>query len=70
MEIKPINTQADYQAALQNIESLMMAKPNTAEGEKLDVLLTLVDDDEFAGSVVLTADFRLKITDSTLCMLV
>jgi len=43
MEIKPIYTQADYQAALQNIESLMMAKPNTPDGEKLDVLVTLVE---------------------------
>lgn len=43
MEIKPIHTQADYQAALKNIESLMIAKPNTPEGEKLDVLVTLVE---------------------------
>jgi len=43
MEIKPIKTEADYQAALKEIDSLMMAKPNTPEGEKLDVLVTLVE---------------------------
>ena len=43
MEIKPIRTKADYQAALKHIESLMAAKANTAAGERLDVLVTLVE---------------------------
>lgn len=43
MNIKPIKTKADYRAALKAIESLMMAKPNTPEGERLDVLATLVE---------------------------
>ena len=43
MDIKPIRTKADYRAALKEIESLMMAKPKTPEGEKLDVLTTLVE---------------------------
>ena len=43
MDIKPIKTKADYQAALQEIETLMMAEANTPEGEKLDVLATLVE---------------------------
>ena len=43
MDIKPIKTEADYQAALQEIETLMMAEANTPEGEKLDVLATLVE---------------------------
>ena len=43
MDIKPIKTEADYQAALKDIESLMMAAIDTLEGEKLDVLTTLVE---------------------------
>lgn len=43
MDIKPIKTNADYRAALQEIEILMTAAPDTPEGEKLDVLVTLVE---------------------------
>jgi len=43
MEIKPIKTEADYHAALSEIEKLMMAEADTSEGERLDVLVTLVE---------------------------
>ena len=43
MEIKPIKTKADYRAALKEIEALMAAGANTPEGERLDVLVTLVE---------------------------
>ncbi|AXS82189.1 MULTISPECIES: type II toxin-antitoxin system HigA family antitoxin [Marinobacter] len=43
MDIKPIKTDTDYQAALKEIESLMMAGPDTSEGEKLDVMVTLIE---------------------------
>lgn len=43
MDIKPIKTDADYRSALKEIEGLMMAAPDTPEGEKLDVLVTLVE---------------------------
>ena len=43
MEIRPIRTKADYRAALKEIEGLMSAGPNTPEGERLDVLATLVE---------------------------
>ena len=43
MEIKPIKTEADYRSALKEIELLMSAEPNTPEGEKLDVLVTLIE---------------------------
>jgi len=43
MDIKPIKTQTDYQAALKEIESLMMAEPDSPAGEKLDVMTTLVE---------------------------
>jgi hypothetical protein len=43
MEIKPIRTKADYRAALREIESLMAADRDTPDGERLDVLVTLVE---------------------------
>lgn len=43
MEIKPIHTKADHRAALKEIETLMSARPRTREGERLDVLVTLVE---------------------------
>ena len=43
MNIKPIKTEADYRAALKEIESLMTAAPDTPEGERLDVMVTLVE---------------------------
>jgi HTH-type transcriptional regulator/antitoxin HigA len=43
MEIKPIRTKTDYRAALKEIETLMSARADTAEGERLDVLATLVE---------------------------
>lgn len=43
MEIKPIKTEADYRATLREIEALMTAEPGTPEGERLDVLATLVE---------------------------
>jgi HTH-type transcriptional regulator / antitoxin HigA len=43
MDIKPIKTKADYRAVLKDIEVLMAAKRNTPEGDRLDVLATLVE---------------------------
>lgn len=43
MDIKPIKTDADYREALKQIEALMMATPDSPEGEKLDVMVTLVE---------------------------
>ena len=43
MEIKPIKNEADYQEALQEIESLFDAHLNTPEGQKLEILSTLVE---------------------------
>ncbi len=43
MNIKPIKTKSDHAAALREIESLMTARKNTPEGERLDVLVTLVE---------------------------
>jgi HTH-type transcriptional regulator/antitoxin HigA len=43
MDIKPIKTQRDYRRSLKEIEGLMSAKRNTPEGDRLDVLVTLVE---------------------------
>ncbi len=43
MEIKPVRTEADYEAALKRIDLLMDADPDTPEGEQLEVLVTLVE---------------------------
>jgi HTH-type transcriptional regulator/antitoxin HigA len=45
MEIKPIKTEADYDAALQEIERLMETdiEPDTSVGNHLEVLVTLVE---------------------------
>ena len=43
MDIKPIRTKRDYAAALRAIEQLMTARRNTPEGDRLDVLVTLIE---------------------------
>ena len=43
MDIKPIKTDVDYQAALIEIENLMAAELDTPQGEKLDVMVTLIE---------------------------
>ena len=43
MKINPIKTKSDHRAALKEIETLMAAEPGSREGERLDVLVTLVE---------------------------
>lgn len=43
MNIRPIKTEQDYDAALAEIEQLWGAEADTQEGDKLDVLITLVE---------------------------
>jgi HTH-type transcriptional regulator / antitoxin HigA len=43
MEIKPIRTEADYEASLRQIEQLLDASPGTPEADRLEVLVTLVE---------------------------
>lgn len=43
MNIQPIKTEIDYEAALERIASLMDSKLNTKEGDELDILGTLVE---------------------------
>jgi HTH-type transcriptional regulator/antitoxin HigA len=41
--IKPIRTKKNYEAALAEVERLWGAKSKTPEGDRLDVLATLID---------------------------
>lgn len=43
IQVRPIRTEQDHEAAVQRIEELISAKPGTPEGDELDVLATLVD---------------------------
>ncbi len=43
MDVAPIKTQRDCRRTLKEIERLMGAKRNTPEGDRLDVLVTLVE---------------------------
>ena len=43
MDIRPIHTAADYEAALAEIDRLFDAAPRTPEGDRLEVLATLVE---------------------------
>jgi HTH-type transcriptional regulator/antitoxin HigA len=42
-DVKPIRSNADYEAALKEIERLWGAKSGTRNGDRLDVLATLID---------------------------
>lgn len=43
MDIQPIKTDADHEQALREIERFWNAEPGTPDGDKLDVLVTLVE---------------------------
>ena len=43
IELKPIRTEADYDAALAEIGRLWEAKSGTPDGDRLDVLATLIE---------------------------
>lgn len=43
MEIKPIHTEADYEATLQEIDRVWGAAYGSPAGDRLDVLVTLVE---------------------------
>ncbi len=42
-EMKPIRTEADYEAALEEVAALWGAANDTPNGDRLDVLATLID---------------------------
>ncbi|HEV2747269.1 MAG TPA: transcriptional regulator [Allosphingosinicella sp.] len=42
VEVSPIRTEQDYETALAEVASLIAARPGTPQGDRLDVLVTLV----------------------------
>ncbi len=48
-EIKPIRTENDYEAALAEVEALWGAKSGTPKGDRLDVIVTLIESWEAAN---------------------
>jgi HTH-type transcriptional regulator / antitoxin HigA len=53
MKLHPIRTEADYQAALKEVELLFDAPQNTPEYDRLDILSTLVEAYEKQGYFIL-----------------
>ncbi len=43
MDIKPIRSDADYEAALKEIENLADARPGTPAADRMEILVTLVE---------------------------
>lgn len=56
MDIKPIRTEADYDAALKEVERLWGAEPGTPDGDRFEVLFTLVESYEDQQYPILTPD--------------
>jgi HTH-type transcriptional regulator / antitoxin HigA len=43
MDIKPIRTEEDYEAALKEVDRLWGAEAGTPEGDRFEILFTLVE---------------------------
>ena len=43
MQLKPIKTKRDYQAAIKRLEKIFDARPNTIQGDELDILVLLIE---------------------------
>jgi len=43
MDVRPIKTKRDYELALKAVEQLMSARRGTPEGDRLEVLVTLIE---------------------------
>jgi len=56
MDIRPIRSDEDHAAALEQIDHLWGADPDTVEGARLEILLTLVDAYEEAHHTIPPSD--------------
>jgi HTH-type transcriptional regulator/antitoxin HigA len=76
MVVRPIKTEKDHSRALREIEKLWGAKVGTSDGDRLDVLMTLVDAYERVHHVIDTPDpldairFRLEQMGADLSSLI
>lgn len=71
MEIRPIKTEQDYNAAISRIEVLWGAKKDTPQGDEMDLLVTLVESYEMKHYPIAPPDpveaikFRMEQMDMT-----
>ena len=71
MEIRPIKTEQDYNDSIKRIEELWGAKKDTAQGDELDLLVTLVESYEIKHYPIAPPDpvdaikFRMEQMDMT-----
>jgi HTH-type transcriptional regulator / antitoxin HigA len=71
MEIRPIKTEKDYNDSIKRIESLWGAKKDTAQGDELDLIVTLVESYEMKHYPIAPPDpvdaikFRMEQMDMT-----
>ena len=56
VEVRPIRSEQDYEAALGEVEALMSARAGTPEGDRLDVLSTLIEAYEAEHHAIDAAD--------------
>jgi HTH-type transcriptional regulator/antitoxin HigA len=56
MDIRPIRTKADHRWALKEVERLWDAQPGTPEGDRVDVLVTLIETYEAKHFPILPPD--------------
>ncbi len=43
MDVKPIRTETDYEDTLREIDRLWLAEAGSPDGDKLEILITLVE---------------------------
>jgi HTH-type transcriptional regulator/antitoxin HigA len=71
MEIRPIKTEQDYNDSIKRIEELWGAKKDSAQGDELDLLVTLVESYEMKHYPIAPPDpvdaikFRMEQMDMT-----
>lgn len=56
VKVRPIRSDQDYEAALAEVEALMSARPGTPDGDRLDVLSTLIEAYELEHHAIDAAD--------------
>lgn len=56
MDIRPIRTESDHRAALQEVERLWEAEPGTPEGDRVEILSMLIETYEAKHHPILAPD--------------
>ena len=56
MDIKPIRNEADYEATLKEVERLWGSEPGTPDGDRFEILFTLVESYEDQHYPILPPD--------------